>query len=58
MNKEEKKKKIEELAEKFMAIETPEEKAYAIMHMTAYLEGKEAGKLEERRRWEKLAETA
>lgn len=59
MNREQKKQKIEELAEKFMSIEEPDKKAYAIMHMTAYLEGKEAGKIEERKRWEKeLAETA
>ena len=59
MNRDQKKQRIEELAEKFMSIEEPDKKAYAIMHMTAYLEGNEAGRIEERKRGEQeLAETA
>lgn len=55
MSKEERKIKIEEMAEKFMKIESPVGKGYAIMCMTAYEEGKEAGKTEEREQWEKKA---
>lgn len=50
MSKEEKKKRIELMAKKFMQIESPVGKGYAIMCMTAYEEGKEAGRAEERER--------
>jgi len=50
---EEKKAIIERIATKFTAIETPEAKGYAVMCMTAYEAGREAGKVEEREQWEK-----
>lgn len=46
MTMEEKKKKIETLARKYMSIEIPELKSMAIITMTAYEEGKKAGKEE------------
>lgn len=43
---------IESMAEKFMNIDDLEGKSMTIMVMSAYAEGKAAGKAEERRRWE------
>lgn len=55
---EEKKAIIERMTTKFIAIPSPDAKGYAVMCMTAYEAGKEAGKLEEREQWrERLAET-
>lgn len=52
MTKNEKKAAIENMAEKFMSIDDLEGKSMTIMVMTAYAEGKAAGKEEERRKWE------
>ncbi len=46
MTIEEKNKKIEAIAKKYMSIEIPELKSMAIITMTAYEEGKKAGKEE------------
>ena len=40
------------MAERFMGIDDLEGKSMTIMMMSAYAEGKAAGKAEERRRWE------
>lgn len=48
---EEKKTIIERMATKFMEIPSPDAKGYAVMCMTAYEAGKEAGKTEERELW-------
>lgn len=52
MTRDEKKAAIESMAEKFMGIEDLEGKSMTIMIMSAYTEGKAAGKAEERRKWE------
>ena len=52
MTRNEKKTAIENMAERFMNISDLEGKSMAIMVMSAYAEGKAAGKVEERRRWE------
>ena len=52
MTRNEKKAGIESMAEKFMNIDDLEGKSMTIMVMSAYAEGKVAGKAEERRRWE------
>ena len=52
MTRNEKKAVIESMAEKFMNIDDLEGKSMTIMVMSAYAEGKAAGKAEERRRWE------
>lgn len=52
MTRNEKKTAIENMAERFMSIPDIEGKSMAIMVMSAYAEGKAAGKAEERRRWE------
>ena len=52
MTKNEKKTAIENMAEKFMGIDDLEGKSMTIMVMSAYAEGKAAGKQEERRKWE------
>lgn len=52
MTKKEKKAVIESMAERFMGIDDLEGKSMTIMMMSAYAEGKAAGKAEERRRWE------
>lgn len=52
MAKEERKQTIEAMAEKFMSIDDLEGKSMTVMVMSAYAEGKAAGKQEERRRWE------
>lgn len=49
---EKKKEIIERMATKFTAVESPEAKGYIVMCMTAYEAGKEAGKEEERGRWQ------
>ena len=49
---------IERMATKFTAVESPEAKGYIVMCMTAYEAGKEAGKEEERERWEKQVASA
>ena len=51
MTRNEKKTAIENMAERFMNISDLEGKSMAIMVMSAYAEGKAAGKVEERRRW-------
>lgn len=53
MTKDQKKAVIENMAERFMGIDDLEGKSMAIMIMSAYVEGKAAGKAEERQRWEK-----
>lgn len=58
MTKNEKKRTIENMAERFMSISDLEGKSMAIMVMSAYAEGKAAGKVEERRRWEQKEATA
>lgn len=58
MTKEEKKRTIENMAERFMSIENLEGKSMTIMIMSAYTEGKAAGKAEERAKWEKRLEVA
>lgn len=50
MTRSEKKAVIESMAEKFMNIDDLEGKSMTIMVMSAYAEGKAAGKAEERRR--------
>lgn len=52
MTRNEKKAVIEKMAERFMNIDDLEGKSMTIMVMSAYAEGKAAGKAEERRRWE------
>lgn len=52
MTKSEKKAVIESMAERFMGIDDLEGKSMTIMMMSAYAEGKAAGKAEERRRLE------
>lgn len=52
MTRNEKKKVIEQMAEKFTRIDDLEEKTMIVMIMSAYAEGKAAGKAEERRKWE------
>jgi hypothetical protein len=56
MTRSEKKAVIESMAEKFMNIDDLEGKSMTIMVMSAYAEGKAAGKAEERRRWEQKKE--
>lgn len=55
---EKKKEIIERMATKFAAVESQEAKGYIVMCMTAFEAGKEAGKEEERERWEKQVATA
>ena len=52
MTRNEKKKIIEKMTERFMSIEDLEVKSMTIMVLSAYAEGKAAGKAEERRKWE------
>ncbi len=52
MTRNEKKKVIEQMAEKFTRIDDLEEKTMIVMIMSAYAEGKAAGRAEERRKWE------
>ena len=52
MTRSEKKEVIESMAEQFMSVDDDEGKSMIIMIMSAYMEGKAAGKAEERRRWE------
>ena len=52
MTRNEKKTAIENMAERFMSISDLEGKSMAIMVMSAYAEGKAAGKAEECHRWE------
>lgn len=52
MTKNEKKAVIESMAERFMGIDDLEGKSMTIMMMSAYAEGKAAGKAEERARWQ------
>ena len=51
MTKKEKKFKIECLTERFMNADESA-KTMAVIAISAYIEGKAAGKAEERRRWE------
>lgn len=52
MTRNEKKAVIENMAERFMSIDDLEGKSMTIMVMSAYAEGKVAGKAEERQKWE------
>lgn len=52
MTKNEKKAVIEDMAEQFMSIDSLEGKSMIIMVMSAYTEGKAAGRAEERKMWE------
>lgn len=52
MTRNEKKTVIENMAQQFMSIDDLEGKSMIIMVMSAYAEGKAAGKAEERRKWE------
>ena len=52
MTRDEKKQAINEAAKIFMGINNIEGKSMVIMVMSAYAEGKAAGKEEERKRWE------
>mgnify|MGYP001029841361 CR=1 FL=1 len=54
----EKKVLIEKMAEKFSRAEDLEGKSMAAMCISAYIEGRAAGKAEERRRWEQEKATA
>lgn len=53
MTRSEKKEVIESMAEQFMSIGDNEGKSMIIMVMSAYMEGKAAGKQEERAKWER-----
>lgn len=53
MTREKKKEVVAGMAEEFMNTESVEEKSFAFMLMTVYMEGKAAGKQEERQKWEK-----
>jgi hypothetical protein len=58
MTRNEKKSAIESMAERFIGFDTVEEKTLAAMTMSAYTQGKAAGKEEERAKWEqRLAAT-
>ena len=52
MTRNEKKLVIEDIAEQFMVIQNIEAKSMLIMIMSAYMEGKAAGKEEERLKWQ------
>lgn len=52
MTRDEKKATAESMAESFMRMDDLEGRSMAIMCMSAYAEGKAAGKAEERKRWE------
>lgn len=52
MTRDEKKAAAENMAESFMRMDDLEGQSMAIMCMSAYAEGKAAGKAEERKRWE------
>ena len=52
MTKQEKKNTIESMAERFTEIKDESTKSMAIMVMSAYLEGKAAGKAEEKQAWQ------
>lgn len=54
MSRDEKKTAIENMAKRFMTIDELEGKSIAVMVMSAYTEGKAAGKEEERQKREKL----
>jgi len=53
MTRKEKKAVIEDMAKQFMSIDNLEGKSMIIMVMSAYAEGKAAGREEERKMWEK-----
>lgn len=53
MTRSEKKQAIESMAEQFMSVGDSEGKSMIIMVMSAYMEGKAAGKQEERAKWER-----
>lgn len=53
MTRSEKKEVIESMAEQFMSVGDNEGKSMIIMVMYAYMEGKAAGKQEERAKWER-----
>lgn len=58
MTRNEKKAAIGNMAEMCMSIENLEAKSVVFMIASAYVEGKAAGKAEERRRWEQKMVTA
>jgi hypothetical protein len=51
MTRSEKKEVIEGMAEQFMSVGDNEGKSMIIMVMSAYMEGKAAGRQEERAKW-------
>lgn len=57
MTRNEKKTVIENMAQQFMSIDDLEGKSMTIMCMSAYAEGKAAGKAEERKKWEQERKT-
>lgn len=56
MTRNEKKVVAEKMAHQFMSIEDIERKSMAALCMSAYAEGKAAGKAEERQKWEQRKE--
>lgn len=52
MTRNEKKAAIGDMAEMCMSVENLEEKSMVFMVVSAYMEGKAAGKAEERKKWE------
>lgn len=55
MTRDEKKANIENMAESVMSVKNPAEQSMMFMAMSAYAEGKAAGKAEERQRCKKEA---
>ena len=53
MTRKEKRAAAESMAERFMGMESLEGQSMAMIAMSAYAEGKAAGKAEERAKWEK-----
>lgn len=52
MTRDEKKAAVERMAESFMEINDVEAQSFVALCITAYIEGKAAGRAEERQRWE------
>lgn len=52
MTREEKRVAAESMAERFMGFDDLDDQSMAMIAMSAYAEGKAAGKAEERKRWE------
>lgn len=53
MTRDEKKAAVEKMAENFMQINDAEVQSFAVLCMSAYIEGKAAGRAEERQKWER-----